>query len=134
MTVALETRKVYNFNVFPSTLLGSDFTASTVLSILSPIDALKEIDIYSKHSLYYPYLPAGVPNDPMSYDYVRIQLSSGNKIILGLPWIDQNSIVLVSSQTVTVTLTGVAPTDIPLLKSILAANNLKYNSITSVTI
>lgn len=134
MTVPLETRKVYNFNVYPSILLGSDFTGSTVISILSPIDAIKEIDIYAEHARYYPYLPAGVPDDPTSYDYVRIQLSSGNKIILGLTWIDQSSVQLVSSQTATVTLTGVAPADVATLKAILAANNLKYNSISSVIV
>lgn len=134
MPTPLELRKVYNFNVYPSLLLGSDFTGATVLSILSPSDALKEIDIFTKHAQYYPYLPTGTPNDPMGYDYVRVELPSGNRIILGLTWIDANSISLVSSQRVNVSLTGVTPTDVARIKTILAANNVKYNSITTTVV
>lgn len=134
MTTPLELRKVYNFNVYPAVFLGSDFSGSTVLSFLSPTDALKEIDIYALHAKYYAYLPSGTPNDPTGYDYVRILLPSGNKIILGIPWIDSNSIQLIMSQTVTVSLTGIIPGDVAKIKSLLAANGIKYNSISTLSI
>ena len=121
-------RSVYNFNVYPATILGSDFNNVTVMSVIGPEDAAREIDIYAMHAQVYPYL-SGVPNDPTAYDYVRIKTPAGNTIILGLTWINQSTIVKVTSPTVTVTLTGISPTEIQRLKNILALNNLGYNSI-----
>lgn len=134
MPIPLEPRKVYNFNVYPSLLLGSDFSGSTVLSILHHSDAIRETDIFAQHAQIYPFLPAGTPNDATGYDYVKLELPSGNKIILGIPWIDANSIVLISSQRVNVSLTGIVPTDVAKIKALFAANNIKYNSITTTTI
>jgi hypothetical protein len=108
-------------------LLGTDFQNVTVLAILDYESALGLADIPAMHENVYPYLPAGSPRDPSTYDYLKIRTSAGRTVVLGMPWINESSITLVSSQKMLVTIDGVGSADIARVRTALNQNG--YSAI-----
>jgi len=127
--IAFQLRQVYSFNVYPSALLSTSFTNVTIKAIMDPISAAKEIDIYALHAQIYPTLPVGTPNDPMAYDYVKIQTTAGNTTILGMAWIDANTVTLVTANTITAVISSVSAADINRIKNALTQNGFSAISL-----
>ena len=123
----LQIRSVYNFEVYPVPILGNNFKGVTVLALMDRETAAKEMDPQAMHINVYPYLPAGTPNDPNGYDYVKIKTTANIVTILGLAWIKPESVQLVSSQTVTVKIGNVSANDIPRIRNALVQNG--YNAL-----
>lgn len=121
-------RGVYNFDVYPAVLLGTDFKNVTVLALMDFETANKEIDARARHVNFYPYLPAGTPNNPAAYDYIKIKTTAGNTTILGVAWINLDTVVEVESRTASVTIKDVTASDVPRIKQALAQNG--FNNVT----
>jgi hypothetical protein len=122
-------RSVYSFSLYPIAALGAGYTNATIMAIMDTATANREIDTQALHALVYPTLPNGsAPNDPNGYDYVKIKTSAGRTTILGLPWIDPSSVVLVDSTTIVATISNVSAGDLATIKNALAANG--FNSVT----
>lgn len=101
-------RKVYSFTLYPTTVIPGDFSNVTVMGIIDYDTALQSADIPSIHVNVYPYIKQyGVPDDPSQYDYIKVKLANGTITVLGLPWINQSTIVLVQSLSATILLEGV---------------------------
>lgn len=130
MPYPFELKSVYNFDVYPSAILGTDFQNVTILAILDYETALQSVDLPALHVNVFPLLPAGVPDDPSQYDYVKIKTSSGVNTILGIPWINLATLVLVVSRRMTVTIDGVSGDDVNRVQTCLAQNG--YNNINIV--
>jgi hypothetical protein len=124
-----QVRQVYNFKVYPAALLGNDFNGVTILAIMDRDSAAKEIDPQGKHIQVYPFLPAGTPNDPNAYDYIKIRTSAGIVTILGIAWIDPSSIVLVSQRTATIVVDNVNAGDVPRIVNALSQNGFRSVSV-----
>jgi len=120
-------RKVYNFDVYPAALLGTSYLGVTVLSIMDPTTAAKEIDIQALHAQVYPTLPPGTPNDPTGYDYVKIQTITGQVTILGMAWINESTVVVVQSNTIVIRVNDVAAIDLSRIMNALVQNG--YNNV-----
>ncbi len=127
MSYPFELKKVYNFDVYPSTILGDDFRNVTILSIMDYESALQLADVAAIHVNVYPYLPAGLPDDPSQYDYVRIRTASGQSTILGISWINLDTVELVESRRMTIKIDGVGSSDIERVRLALVQNG--YNNI-----
>lgn len=115
-------RQVYNFDTYAAALLGNNFKNVTVLAIMDRETAAKEADVHAMHVQVYPYLPAGTPNDPNAYDYVKVKTTTGQTMILGIAWIKEDSIQLVESRIITVKISNVSASDIPRVRDALVAN------------
>lgn len=115
-------RGVYSFDVYPASLLGTNFKNVTVLAVMDFETANKEIDARARHVNFYPHLPAGTINNPAGYDYIKIKTTAGNVTILGLAWINLDSVVEVENRTAIVTIKNVTATDVPRIKNALAQN------------
>lgn len=126
MSYPFELKKVYNFDVHPSALLGNDFKNVTILAILDYETALQYGDLPAMHVNVYPHLPTGIPDDPSQYDYVRVRLASGDATVLGIPWIDESTIELIASMRMNVTIEGVGASDVERVRLALAQNG--YNN------
>ena len=122
-------RSVYNFDVYPAVLLGTDFKNVTVLAVMDFETANKEIDIRARHVNFFPYLPAGTPNKPSSYDYIKVKTTAGNTTILGVAWINMDTVVEVESRTATVTIKDISAIDVTRIKQALAQNGFNNVSI-----
>lgn len=132
----MDNKKSYNFETYAPSLLGTAFknvevvgvfpyeTAIVLYGELAPLHA----EIYSTGNL-----PIGTPDDPRQYNYYRIKKADGSFVILGEPWIDQTSIVEVTSGTVTITIPKQTQTDLSRLRVALLQNGIvdfeiKFNS------
>lgn len=128
MSSPFSIKNVYNFDVYPSSILGTNFQNVTVLSIMDYETALSMgADAAGNHANMYPLLPEGTPDDPSATDYIRILTSSGVKTILAVSWIDLSTLELVESRTAVVTIEGVTANDVPNI--IAALNQNGFNSI-----
>lgn len=116
----------YNFEVFPIQILGNDFKNVTVLGIVHPSIAQNFLDIEASHVQIYPYLPEGTPDDARGYEYVMLRTVSGETTVLGLPWINANTIVNVESGTLLVEIVNVTSQDIQRVSDALVVNG--YNA------
>lgn len=110
MTTQYQIGSTYSFNVYPVAQLGNNFQNVKALALLdaSTVQQLG-VDIWAMHKNIYPSLPAGTPNDPTQFQYLRIKLQSGTSTIVAIPWIDDSSVTLVSAKTLQVTLGNLDP-------------------------
>lgn len=131
MSYDFVTRRTYSFSVYPSALFGTDFGQCRVLSVMDAETAQRSgLDVVAKHAQVKPSIPdsVGMPNDPYAYDYVQFLTPSGARVILGIPWIDEQTIEVVTSQTATAVIAGITARDVPIIKQALAMNG--YNNVT----
>lgn len=127
MSYPFVNKLVYSFDVYPSTIIGNDFKNVTVLGIVGYEQAIRDADIPAIHANVYPLLPQGTPEDPTQYDYLLVRTSAGRNTVLGIPWINLETVQLVESRKMSIVLDGVGSVDVDRVRSILVANG--YNNI-----
>jgi hypothetical protein len=125
----------YSFEVYPSAILGNDFTSVIVMGIMDAATAAQTglVDIYAAHANMYSYLPTPKPvaDDATSYNYLKLKLSdSTTPIVLGIPFINDSTVELVTAQQITVVVTGVENTDVTTISNLLAAAGYTVSSAT----
>ncbi len=119
----------YNFKVYPSSQLGADFRNVLVLAELTFAAAVNRgTDIVHLHSTVYNTLPAGVPDDPTRYNYIEIMVNN-TKSIIGVPWINSNTIEEVVKQELTAVIYDTNVNEIDRLRLVLVENGFKVKSI-----
>lgn len=129
MTSPLSIRTVYNFQVYPSSIIPTEFKNVTVLAIMDRDTASKEIDTEALHVQVYPFLPSGIKNDSNSYDYVKIKTNTGNTIIIGMAWIKEDTIEVVTSSKITIVVSDVSASDVTKIRNILVQSGYTVNEI-----
>jgi len=121
---------VISFDVYPATIIGSRFVDVKVLALLDKETANLWIDAEAMHANVYPTLPAGVPDDPSQYQYVKFKHTNGTVSILGIPWINPDSITLSQRGTLTITVNDVGTVDKDRIIRALAANGYRIAKLT----
>lgn len=124
------TGRVVNFAVRPAALLGSNFVNVKILDILSPVTAAVFADIQALHLNVMSTLPDGY-RDPQAYNaysYVRVQYANGEYGILGIPWIDESTVVIVENLTGVVTIPNIGSTDVARIRQALVGAG--YSNVT----
>lgn len=109
MSYAYQIKQAYSFQVYPSALLGTGFQNVTVLAVMDQETANRETDTQAQHVQVYPTLPAGTPNDPAQYNYLKVRMPNGSTTILGMAWIKEDTIVQVTTGTIVVKITSSSP-------------------------
>lgn len=123
----------YSFNTYAPGVLGNAYQNVKMLGVLSADLASRlGLDIQSYQQKVYPQVPPqnNMPTDPTQYNYIQIQLQNGSRTILGMPWIDESSIVAVTGQTITAVIGGVTADDLSVIRDALAMNGYTQVSIT----
>lgn len=128
MAYPVEVGKVYDFTVYPSTIIPGDYTNVTILSILNARTARSLADIDALHAAVYPFLPQGTVDDAGSYYYLQVQLSNGETTVLGITWIDQNTIEERSETKIYALIEGASSSDLDRVRECLVMNG--FTSIT----
>lgn len=83
----------FSFQVYPTSIIGTGFQDVRLEGHLrGSAVALYGIDIASMHANVYPTLPAGTPDDPYQYPWIRVQHRNGGYSVVGVPWIVPESI------------------------------------------
>lgn len=139
MTFNYQLGSMYSFSTFDPTYLGNDYTNVKLLAIMDADTANRNgLDIYSSHAIVYPSIPDPVkpPNDPTQYNYIQIATQAGDRVILGMAWIDETTITSAVTTSATAVIGNVTVTDLPKIKQILAMggyNNLALTLNTQTT-
>lgn len=100
-----------SFSVWPSSVLGTLFDKAKLLTFLDEDTAKVYIDTAAMHANVYSTLPIGTPNNPASYQYVKLKLQNGDNVVIGVPWINESTIVRHSGSTIVITIPDSNPND-----------------------
>lgn len=115
--------KMVSFQTYASPILGSIYNKLQVTGIIGYDMAKRLGDVDGTHISIYPNLPAGTPASPRLYSYVTLyDIINKKTIVMGLPWINQSTIVESNLESVTVTLFGLSQPDITRLGDVLRVN------------
>jgi hypothetical protein len=126
--------QVVSFDLWPSMLLGTGYQNAKILSIMDSGTAnILGVDTASLHANIYPTLPAGVPNDPTAYPWVKLLLANGSTTIIGVPWIKDSTLVVETSQSIQFTVSNITPSDQNTIIEALAAAGYTAVGVTLLT-
>ncbi len=134
MTVELKTKSIYSFEVYPVPVLGNSFFGVTVLisSMTEEVARAQGFNTAEMHAQVYPFIPAevGCPDDPAAYEYALIKTQTGAKAFIGLPWIKESSLQLITSQQLRMVVDSVNAEDVQKIRNAMAQmgfNNVTYS-------
>ena len=130
MTTPFQIKGVYTFDVYPTSIIGTSFQNVTILAMMDFESALTFADINALHINVYPHLPSGTPDDPTSTDYLLIRTSSGISSIIGLSWINLDTVETVESRRATAVIENVTSADVTRIRDALVMNGFNDISIT----
>lgn len=122
--------KVVSFQLYPSAIVTDDFTNCKVIAVGSHESASGFISPARLHSTIYATLPEGTPNDYRAYEYVLIKKQDNTITAVGIPWVKDNSVVIVGSIELHATIRNKTIEDIDLLRKVLMENNFSDIDIT----
>ncbi len=122
----------YSFNTRAPGVLGTKFTNAKCIGIVGYDVAIMVDNVDFTSRAVYPLLPQGSPSDPKGYTYILFIAENGTKTVLAYEWIDDTTIVVNGSATITVTLQDTSADTIPKLRQTLVMLGYKNVTITSV--
>lgn len=111
-----------SFEVYPFQILGDGFNNAKVLAIVDAETAQYWIDPVSMHAAVFPTLPQGTVNKHDGYMYVKLRLSNGQTTAIGLPWIRSESLRIINTRKLQLTIDNVTAEDEPRVLRALSAN------------
>lgn len=118
-----------SFDVYPVSVLGNAFDNVLLEGIISARAAMQYgFDIVALHANIAPSLPDPKPADAFQYNYIRIQLVSGEFNVLGIPWINQSTIEIQGGGKFTLTFDDTSPQDRDRIVLALSSNGFKPSS------
>ena len=121
--------KIVSFELYPSTLLGN-IQHMHVDAVINYATANRlGFDPTAMHVRVYPTLPEGTENRADSYQYVMLSKPNDPPVIVGLPWIKENTVVFHQSFNAQIVVENVEPGDETTIRQILHANGFNAVSV-----
>ena len=124
-----EIGKAYSFSIYPTTIISNDFNYAICEGVLSPSIAEAFMPLDVMHAQVYPYLPSGTVDNPLMYNYVKFKLSDGATSVLGLPWINLDTVKVSTIQKIVVEIKGKTANELNNIRSVLTENGYDDISI-----
>lgn len=121
--------KKYNFDTYAPSILGSTHRHLTLKLMCDYTYASTLRDVESTHKAILSYLPQGTIRDYRHLTYLIFETSNRETLVLAKEWLRSDSIEQVLANSITVTLSNVVPTDVSLLREILAQNGFNHFDI-----
>ena len=110
-----------SFQVYPAAVIGTIFNYCKITAVLDYDSAKLRRDVDALHENCYPTLPASVPDNPRQYFYLKVQLGSGEEVVLGQPYIDESTIKVLGQQCVRFTVENIQSEDLKVISNLLAS-------------
>lgn len=111
-----------SFDLHPASVLGNGFKNAKLMAIIDADTARLFIDPAAMHANVYPFLPPGTPNNYKDYPYLKFKLASGGDLVLGLPWIKDETWQVTTTRSMRLTIENVSPADQNRVIEALSAN------------
>lgn len=107
-------KDIISFETRASQILPQSYDRVTVEGVIPASDChLYGFDAYSTHAQIFRLVPEGtMEDDADSYNYLRLKTETGETLIVGLPWIDTNTIKVYHRLTAMFTVEDIAQEDI----------------------
>lgn len=117
-----------SFSTFNDALLNTRFENVLVVSTMDYQDAVLKTGVDAKHAAIWPYIKdrVNLVNDPKSYDYYNVQLSNGERVVVGEIWIDPDTIRTISNIKKTALLEFDNPQQQTRFEVLMKENRLNY--------
>lgn len=121
--------KLVSFDIYPSSFLGN-IEHMKVDAIIDYNTAIQlGFDPSSLHVMVYPTLNSDVLNRADSYQYVKLSKPNNKSVIVGLPWIKEETIVQHQFFSATVTIENIEPGDEVLIREVLQSNGFNATAV-----
>lgn len=95
--------KTISFNTRAPGVLGARIENVTVTAILDYQIAAMLTDINAQHARVKSAIP-DLPEQAGAYNYARLVFRNGSDYIIGIPWIDANSIEVIGERSLFITI------------------------------
>ncbi|MNH68856.1 hypothetical protein D3C73_209430 [compost metagenome] len=117
--------KTVRFNTTAPNVLGANRDNVTIVAADLDLDTAQLIsDVKAKHSQVKNYLTT-LPQSAGSYSYVKLRYGNGAIEVLGVPWIDLNTIEVITDRKLVITIAKVSDTTEQLVREALLQNGIK---------
>lgn len=119
----------YSFTTMAPSILGQDYSDMTLLAIggYALASRLENVDVILNN--IYPYLGSNAPSDATKDEYYVFTTAAGGTKVFGSTWINQATIDVTGSQSITVVVDNVSASDVSKIRELLASAG--YNAITT---
>ena len=115
----------YNFSVYATSVLGTNYKAALLKSILDYSTALKYDNIVLLHKQIYPYLPEGTVSDPTRYQYYLFQVGNKEMVIADV-WIINSTIEVATETSYSLRLLNVTASQVSMVTDQLRLLGISY--------
>lgn len=116
--------KTVRFNTLAPNVLGANRDNVTIVAADLDLDtAILISDVKAKHNQVKNYLST-LPQSAGSYSYVKLRYGNGKVEVLGVPWIDINSIEVITDRKLVVTVGSVSDSTEQLVRQALLQNGI----------
>jgi len=120
--------KIYSFDVYAPNILTNEFQNVTMMANLDYETAKILRNVEATHKQIWNAISRpGVPDNPEAYSYIRVKTQSGAAVVLGFPWIREESITSIAADVMDVVIGEVTAADMPLVVQALASNG--FNNV-----
>jgi hypothetical protein len=113
--------KVYTFDTYAPTLLGTQLKNARLTSIIDFDTANSYENILLKYRQIYPLLPVGTPDNGRLCTYYVFETESKEKVVYADQWINEDTIVVIEHININIYITDIALNDISNIRDILRA-------------
>lgn len=131
MSIADYIGNTVRFNTKAPGVLGAARDNVSVVAVLDLETATLMGDIRSKHAQVRNYI-SDLPQSAGSYSYVKIRFGNGDTEILGVPWVDDNSIEVITSRKLVITVNNVSDSTEQLIRQALLQNGIENFTVETV--
>lgn len=128
MSTHFEIGKSYSFDVYPAQILGQRFEQATVIGIVDYHTASLYVDCHGLHAQVKSYV-SGIPDTATEYYWLLLKLLDGQTTAIGMPWVNPDTIQLVTSERIQVIIKHTSATHIPNIRAQLVAAGFEIESI-----
>ena len=119
----------YNFETLAPAILGDKIKNAKLTAIVNYSTANKLFSPNSQHANIYPHLPAGTPRDHTKYLYYVFETQNEETRVFAREWLNQNTVELVTGNTIRVSLYNVTLQDQTKIRQLLVSGGYSSLSI-----
>lgn len=116
--------KTVRFKTLAPSVLGASRDNALVVTPLDLDTAVLLADVKAIHSQVKNYITT-LPQSAGSYNYVKLRYGDGSTEILGVPWIDVNSIEVITDRKLFITINNVSDTTEQTVRQALLQNAIQ---------